>query len=200
MYSKKAWTTKDGTDFDNLICNPRYQICKNMLFELPSTLFQFDDGFLFLSKQMGVAWCFDRTGRLKSRLQLFGLMVDDDFARIFTFERAIVNCQLTPDQTILVAARTKEAVWFNQHFFPSMPTSVEGDPVPPEVRALNEGRGNDLNPNLEWFELDPGKRRIRGIAPPFGAPTTIRELPETSAPWFTFAWDGSARFRGWAEL
>jgi|GEM_PF-7068622 len=196
MYAHKPGMPDDWADFQNLIYNRNFQVIKNVAFELPETLFQHEDGFVLYSKQLGIFWFFDKNGHLNSRQQLYKLMRNDDFSKIFSFERAIVYSQATPSQTLLIASRTKESVWFNQHFFPTGPVTPEGEIITPGLRALNQRRGDDLNPNLEWYELDPRKGKLIPISPPFEAPTTIREVPAHCEIWFEFDWDGSIRYLG----
>lgn len=190
IYSKKAGASDDLSNFDNLVYNRKYQICKNMMFELPDSLMQFDHGFVLVSKQMGVFWQFDLDGHLKRRMQIFKLINNDDFSNIFKFERAILNCQMTPGHTLLVAARTKEAVWFKQQFFPTTPLGNGGNQIPSEIVSANIERGNDLFHDIEWYELDLEAGKVLSVTPPLDAPLTTLNLPSEAGSWFDFGRDG----------
>jgi len=198
MYAPRPEASGDRSDSGNLVYNRKYQVAKNLLFELPSTLFQHGGGFVLGSAQMGVYWAFDPRGRLKRRIQVFDRMTPDDFARIFEFERAVVHAQMAPDGALLIGARTEAAVWFNQRFYPSGPALVEGTPGTPEGRALNEARSKELNPDIEWYRLDPEAGTLEPAVPPFGTPTSVQDLPPDCTYWFGFEWDDTIRYQGGA--
>lgn len=196
MYSGRPGAPEDWGRFENLVYNRRFQVLKNLLFELPSTLFPFEGGFLLGSAQLGVFWQFDAQGRLKRRMQVFARMEPEDFTRIFEFERAVVHAQMGPDASMLIGARAKEAVWFNQRFFPSGPAVGVGTPRTAEGLALNEERSRELNPDIAWYRLDPEEGEITPVVPPFGTPVTVKDVPRDCRFWFGFEWDGSIRYQG----
>lgn len=188
-FAPKPGVLNPGRDFSKLDLNRKYLICTNLRFEYPRTVFPMEHCFVLASLQMGVFWKFDLDGHLERRIQLYPSMADEDFKAPFRFERAVVHCQATPDQGLIVASRTQEAVRFKQELYPTVPL-----PGRPQVSAgdagRNETRGNDLFPDIEYYSIDLDEGKAIALATPLNAPSNLHDLPRDGRPWFEFQGNG----------
>lgn len=183
----------EGPELNAYTSNKNFLIYKNIQFEFPIPIYQLDSGYFIVSKHMGVFWYFDMKGNLKKRYQLFELMKDDDFSNIWKFERAIIGCNSAPDQRLLVASRTKEAVFLAQGFYPSI-VDEDKNLVDRHLAKYREQQNRNTFPDIIWWELDPESASSKRIDPPPGAPIDIRNLPIGRDLSFSFRGDGQILF------
>lgn len=176
--------------------NKKYLIYKNLSFENPF-LYQIGDGFFLVSKHMGVFWYFDGRGRLKRRYQLFPEMKDEDFSNIWAFERAVVACQVSPEQKLIIGARSKEAVFLSQLQFPTV-LDKDRNQVHPDEAIRNDAESKKaFYSELQWWEIDPEAEGSRpaSIQAPLGAPWTTEGMSYGHDSGLTFRWDGTPQFK-----
>lgn len=188
-FSPKNAVITAGRDFEKLDLNRKYLICNNLRFEYPKTVFRFDNCFVLSSLQLGVFWKFNLDGHLEKRMQIFQSMDEDAFKTPFRFERAVLSCQVTPEHSLVVVSRTKEAVWFKQQFYPTV--LLPGNSLTKiGSTEYNEQKGNELFPDIEYHLIDLDEGEVIPLATPLNAPSTIQDIPRDDKPWFEFQGTG----------
>ena len=175
-FSIKSGVKSDFDKFSNLAYNRKFSIVKNIQFELPKTLFQFDDKFVLGSLQLGIFWVFDLKGDIVKRCQIYKEMDEDDYPNVFQFDRAVIGCAVSPNNSLLLAAKVKEAVWFTQSEFQTQLMTPSHELVPAEIRDRNIERGVSAWPDIQWFEIDVDEGKTTLLSDPIGAPIDRRKL------------------------
>lgn len=176
--------------------NKKYLIYRNLNVEHPLPLYQVGDGFFLVSKHMGVLWYFNGDGVLKRRYKIFDEMRDENFSNIWAFSRAIVACQVSPENKLVFASRSKEAVFLSQQEFPTV-LDKDGKLVESKIATQNDSHSKTSFYNsLNWWEINPESEvpQPKAISAPVRAPLTSREVPIGKDIQFSFRWDGLPQF------
>jgi hypothetical protein len=162
-----------------------------------------DRGFLLASLQTGTFWSFDWKGRFLRRIRLFDEMTDERMAKRSDIEHAVLGVQPQEDGTLVVASRSKDAVFEAPRRFP-LDDSLEGFKSE-QIRAENAKAAEarlKAYPGIHWWLVDVEEGKVTPTDAPLHLPASLEDAEDLSA--FAFRmlpdgnlWAGGTEPPGW---
>ncbi len=140
-----------------------------------------------------------QTGRHRRTVRLFSDLPEKELFQDWPLQ-ALLGFQGTEHDELVFAARQRDAVFQSKAFLTEVPMGEGGIRNPAVLQSLISTRGKDQKvldevfSQVNWYALEPRTGKIREIAPPKGAHTSLKSVPTSRDFNWRITWKGEVEF------